>query len=93
MDDELRKDSELFILLAVNSQIRLKISVIPILLTFIYLVHCKFLSHKSYGKPVLQKVPFNMHVNLTGITGVLIYIAKIVGKYEIKFYMEKAWKY
>ena len=56
----------LFILFSENSQILLKISVIPILLTFIYLVHCKFLSHKSYGKPVLQKVPFNMHVNLTG---------------------------
>ena len=34
----LLKDSELFILLAENSQILLKISVIPILLTFIYLV-------------------------------------------------------
>ena len=32
------KDSELFILFAENSQILLKISVIPILLTFIYLV-------------------------------------------------------
>ena len=32
------KDSELFILIAENSQILLKISVIPILLTFIYLV-------------------------------------------------------
>ena len=32
------KDSELFILDAENSQIRLKIYVIPILLTFIYLV-------------------------------------------------------
>ena len=31
-------DSELFILFAENSQILLKISVIPILLTFIYLV-------------------------------------------------------
>ena len=31
-------DSELFILFADNSQILLKISVIPILLTFIYLV-------------------------------------------------------
>ena len=34
----LLKDSELFILFADNSQIRLKISVIPILLNFIYLV-------------------------------------------------------
>ena len=34
----LLKDSELFILFAENSQILLKISVIPILLTFIYLV-------------------------------------------------------
>jgi len=34
----LLKDSELFILFAENRQIRLKISVIPILLTFIYLV-------------------------------------------------------
>ena len=34
----LLKDSELFILFAANSQILLKISVIPILLTFIYLV-------------------------------------------------------
>ena len=34
----LLKDSELFILLAENSQILLKISVIPIFLTFIYLV-------------------------------------------------------
>ena len=34
----LPKDSELFILFAGNSQIFLKISVIPILLTFIYLV-------------------------------------------------------
>ena len=32
----LLKDSELFILFAENSQILLKISVIPILLTFIY---------------------------------------------------------
>ena len=41
LDDELScllKDSELFILLAENSQILLKIYVIPILLTFIYLV-------------------------------------------------------
>ena len=34
----LQKDSELFILFARNSQILLKISVIPILLIFIYLV-------------------------------------------------------
>ena len=34
----LLKDSEIFILFAENSQILLKISVIPILLTFIYLV-------------------------------------------------------
>jgi hypothetical protein len=34
----LLKDAELFILYAENSQILLKISVIPILLTFIYLV-------------------------------------------------------
>ena len=34
----LQRDSELFILFAENSQILLKISVIPILLTFIYLV-------------------------------------------------------
>ena len=34
----LQKDSELFNLFAENSQIVLKISVIPILLTFIYLV-------------------------------------------------------
>ena len=34
----LLKDSELFILFAENSQILLKVSVIPILLTFIYLV-------------------------------------------------------
>ena len=34
----LLKDSKLFILFAENSQIHLKISVIPILLTFIYLV-------------------------------------------------------
>ena len=34
----LLKDSELFILFAENSQILLKISVIPIILTFIYLV-------------------------------------------------------
>ena len=34
----LLKDSELFILVAENSQILLKISVIPIILTFIYLV-------------------------------------------------------
>ena len=34
----LLKDSELFILFAENSQIVLKISVIPILVTFIYLV-------------------------------------------------------
>ena len=34
----LLKDSELFILFAENSQILLKISVIPILWTFIYLV-------------------------------------------------------
>ena len=34
----LLKDSELFILFAENSQILLKISVIPILLTFMYLV-------------------------------------------------------
>ena len=34
----LKKDSEHFILFAVNSQILLKISVIPILLTFMYLV-------------------------------------------------------
>ena len=34
----LLKDSELFILFAENSQILHKISVIPILLTFIYLV-------------------------------------------------------
>ena len=36
--DCLLKDLELFILFAENSQILLKISVIPILLTFIYLV-------------------------------------------------------
>ena len=34
----LLKDSEIFILFAENSQILRKISVIPILLTFIYLV-------------------------------------------------------
>ena len=34
----LLKDSELFILFAENSQILLKISVIPIFLTFIYLI-------------------------------------------------------
>ena len=34
----LLKDSELFVLFVENSQILLKISVIPILLTFIYLV-------------------------------------------------------
>ena len=34
----LLKDSEFFILFAENSQILLKISIIPILLTFIYLV-------------------------------------------------------
>ena len=34
----LLKDSELFVLFAENSQILLKISVIPILLTFMYLV-------------------------------------------------------
>ena len=37
----LLKDSELFILFAENSKILLKISVIPILLTFIYLVALK----------------------------------------------------
>jgi hypothetical protein len=37
-DGCLLKDSELFILFAENSQILLKISVIPILKTFIYLV-------------------------------------------------------
>ena len=37
----LLKDSELFILFAENSQILLEISVIPILLTFIYLVALK----------------------------------------------------
>ena len=35
---DLLKDSELLILFADNSQIVLKISVIPILLTFMYLV-------------------------------------------------------
>ena len=39
----LLKNSELFILFAINSQILLKISVIPILLTFIYLVALKLL--------------------------------------------------
>ena len=34
----LLKDSDLFVLFAENSQVLLKISVIPILLTFIYLV-------------------------------------------------------
>ena len=42
----LLKDSEHFILLAENSQILLKISVIPILLTFIYLVALNLLVNK-----------------------------------------------
>jgi len=37
-NDELSSDSELFILFAENSQILLRIYVIPILLTFMYLV-------------------------------------------------------
>ena len=43
----LLKDSELFILLAENGQIFLKISVIPILLTFMYLVALNLLVNKQ----------------------------------------------
>ena len=46
------KDSELFILFADNSQILLKISVIPILLTFIYLIALNlFLKTNSTHRP------------------------------------------
>ena len=43
----LLKDSELFTLFAENSQILLKISVIPILLTFIYLVALNLLGNNQ----------------------------------------------
>ena len=47
----LLKDSELFVLFVENSQILLKISVIPILLTFIYLV-----ALKSFSKQPTQLI-------------------------------------
>ena len=56
----LLKDSELFILFAENSQILLKISVIPILLTFIYLVALNLLVN-NYRPTQLIIVAHNCH--------------------------------
>ena len=50
----LLKDSELFILFAENSQILLKISVIPILLTLIYLVALNLLNSKQPTQLIVQ---------------------------------------
>ena len=60
----LLKDSELFILFAENSQILLKISVIPILLTFIYLVELNLLVNNqlnSYRPTQLIIAAHNCH--------------------------------
>ena len=52
-------DSELFILFAENSQILLKISVIPILLTFMYLVALNLLVNNKLNSSLRQIiVPF-----------------------------------
>ena len=50
----LLKDSELFILFAENSQILLKISVIHILLTFIYLVALNLLVNNQLNSSLRQ---------------------------------------
>ena len=57
----LLKDSELFILFAENSQILLKISVIPILLTFIYLVALNLLNGKQPTQLIIAA--HNCHIN------------------------------
>ena len=62
----LLKDSKLFILFAENSQILLKISVIPILLTFIYLVALNLLVNNhlnSSSKSTHHSGTWLSHIN------------------------------
>ena len=54
--DCLLKDSVLFILFAENSQILLKISVIPILLTFMYLVALNLFANNQLNSSLRQKI-------------------------------------
>ena len=68
----LLKDSELFIVFAENNQILLKISVIPIFLTFIYLVVLNLLvnnqlnssSNSTHRPTQLIIAAHNCHTNL-----------------------------
>ena len=55
----LLKDSELFILFEENSQILFKISVIPILLTFIYLVALNLLVNNQLNSSLRHIIVTN----------------------------------
>ena len=57
----LLKDSEIFILFADNNQILLKISVIPILLTFVYLVFSTWFVSKQPTQLIIAA--HNCHIN------------------------------
>ena len=67
----LLKDSELFILFSENSHILLKISVIPILLTFIYLVALYLLVNNqlnsSLRRIMVKLVLFSAKVSFFGL--------------------------
>ena len=52
----LLKDSEIFVLFAENSQILLKISVIPILLTFMYLVALNLLVNNQLNSSLRHMI-------------------------------------
>ena len=60
-----KKDLELFILFAENSQIFLKISVIPILLTLIYLVALYLLVNNQLNSSLWHIIVTNISRNLT----------------------------
>ena len=72
----LLKDSELFVLFAENSQIFLKISVIPILLTFMYL---------SSGTKSISKQPTQAIVQLNSSLRHII----VTKYFKIKYVDEK----
>ena len=69
------KDSELFILFEENIQILLKISVIPILLTFIYLVA---LNLKQPTQPIVQLNSSLRHIIVTYTTNWMIFFLTLV---------------
>ena len=69
----LLKDSELFILFAENSQILLKISVIPILLTFIYLVALNLLVNNQLNSSL-------WHIIVTLVVGFSLAKGQLISK-------------